>query len=89
MLLNVLLNGLLTVLLYRLGTREQCDARCERTEGCQCSYYATKSKQCTLMQASGACQNFDNEPDALAYDLDASTQNDVTLQCGPSPYEYY
>lgn len=41
------------------------------------------------MQASGACQNFDNEPDALAYDLDASTQNDVTLQCGPSPYEYY
>lgn len=74
---------------YRLSTREKCDARCKKIEGCECSYYATKSKRCTLMQESGACNNFDNDPDALAYDLDFSTQNDVTVQCGSSFDFYY
>lgn len=73
----------------RRSTRESCDSRCETTEGCECSYYGSKSKFCTLMQKSGACRNFDSEPEALAYDLDPSTKNDVTLQCGPNAYAYY
>eukprot|EP00892_Ulva_mutabilis_P006294 jgi/Ulvmu1/4036/UM019_0013.1 len=73
----------------RFGTREMCDARCLSVDGCECSYYNPRAKLCTLMQQSGACRNFDNDPDALAYDLDPTTQNDVTLQCGPDPYAYY
>ena len=81
---------MIALVLCRSGTREKCDSRCEKTEGCECSYYASKTKFCTLMQKSGACNNFDNDPEALAYDLDPSTKNDVTLQCGPPPsYEYY
>jgi hypothetical protein len=30
----------------------------------------------------GACRNFDGLPEAMAYDLNNSTSNDVTLQCG-------
>lgn len=70
-----------------MSTREKCDTRCEKTDGCECSYYANKAKLCTLMRG-GACNNFDNDSDALAYDLDPTTQNSVTLQC-PEVYGYY
>jgi hypothetical protein len=42
-----------------------------------------------MNELGGACHNFQYEPKALAYDMNTSTQNDVTVQCGDFGYDYY